>query len=148
MEPQRGIVIRQVHVDGKTIDQSKYVWLLGSPSNGVVSIEINNMKHFIPQDAVVSCPVPSPSVDALRTIDECFGKSESHFDVLHKSQEKWFRILRCKAHGRLFLEDTRGGAAIYDRLIMVEDDQEDFKAIWSRYHSMSDDWLNYLGIAL
>lgn len=55
-------------------------------------------------------------------------------------------IQRCRAHGTLFLRDTRGTVAWYERVTLLgPDDGGSWLELWKRHHGMSDDWLNLKG---
>ena len=93
--------------------------------------------------ALSSPPVPKPPLVQLRELDGCFGLGDDAFDEVHVDSENCFAIQRCKAHGMLFLRDTRGTIAWYQRVtLLYPDDGESWMEIWRRYHGMSDDWLN------
>ena len=150
MEPKRGMIIRDITGRNLVLRAADYVWILGPPEEGCVLVEKKNKQEKIPGQAVVDIPVPVPDIKELRKKDDCFGRSDKHFKEVYRSEMHMFRLLRCKRHGKLFLEDTRGGVAMYNRLILLADDDtnESPETIWSRYHSMPDEWLKYLCIAL
>jgi len=149
MEPKRGMIIRDFTGRNLALRASDDVWILGPPEDGYVLVEKKNKQEKIPEHTVVDIPVPSPEINELRKKDDCFGRSAKHFKEVYKSDKDMFRLLRCKRHGKLFLDDTRGGLAMYSRLILVDDENanESPETIWNRYHSMPDDWLQYLCIA-
>lgn len=94
-------------------------------------------------------PLPIPELEELRKLDECFGSDVDAFEVVHQDKENWFRLLRCRKHRNYFLEDTRGQAGIYQRLILVDAEMASHPRLtWRKYHGFSDDMLNYLGSAL
>ena len=149
MEPKKGMIIRDINGRNLTLRAPDYVWILSPPENGHVLVEKKDKQEKIPEHAVVDTPVPSPDINELRKKDDCFGRSAEHFNEVYKSDMNMFRLLRCKRHGKLFLDDTRGGWVMYGLLILVDDDdaKDSPDTIWNRYHSMPDDWLRYLGIA-
>ena len=147
MEPKQGIITREVACSGITLKLADYVWILGMAENGRIPVEYKNHMTTVPENHVIQCPVPRADLDDLRKKDDCFGRPGDYFTEEFNSERYWFRLLRCKRHGRLFLEDTRGGIAMYTRMILVTSTDEDPETIWNQYHSMSDDWLNHLGIA-
>jgi hypothetical protein len=124
----------------------KRVWVLGPAADGRVTIESEGRIVSVPEESIVSCPVPAPRLSELRRLDGCFGESDAHFIEVHRSPEQMYRLLRCREHGRLFLEDTIGGVLMYTRTVLVDDTGEKPDALWRGYHGLSDDWLNYLGI--
>ena len=146
MEPGKGMIISGVSVSGVDLNPGDCVWILDESRNGYVRIEYRNKEFVVPGPSVVSCPVPAPDLKSLREIDDCFGRGTGCFREVHKSDRHWFRLLRCRRHGALFLEDTRGGVGVYTGTIIIADADEDPETIWRRYHDMPDDWLNYLGI--
>jgi len=149
MEPKRGMIIRDITGRNLALRASDDVWILGPPENGYVLIEKKNKQEKIPGHTVVEIPVPSPDIEELRQKDDCFGRSAEHFNEVYKSEMNMFRLLRCKRHGKLFLDDTRGGLAMYNLMVLVDDkySKDTPETIWNRYHSMPDDWLRYLCIA-
>jgi hypothetical protein len=90
-----------------------------------------------------------PSIEALLQLDACFAQPRSDFVLEHVDEAHWFTIYRCRAHARRFLEDIRGTVVLHSRFILLDeqDDDEALEDIWQKYHAMSDDWLNHLGIA-
>ena len=81
-------------------------------------------------------------------LDECFFAPPEEFETVHHSQQWYFEILRCKRHGNLFLRDVKGGIAMYERFIFVgQDPDSSYEDIWRRFHWLSDDELNWQGIA-
>jgi hypothetical protein len=146
------LLLRSLEVGGRRASADTPVWLLGPHGRDTSLVELRSVQKrgalwIVPNDALLACPVPRPALEALCERDACFGWQSPAFDVLEVNQEHQFRLLRC-AHGRMFLEDLRGGAAQYLRLILVEPlEDEASVATWQRYHAMSDDWLNHLGIA-
>ncbi len=147
MEPKQGMMTQEVTVSGITLKQADYVWILGRVENGRIPVEYRNNIITIPENIVLQCPVPAPNLNDLRKSDDCFGRSADYFTEEYKSERYWFRLLKCKKHGKLFLEDTRGEIAMYTRTILVTNTTENPETIWRQYHSMSDDWLNYQGRA-
>lgn len=143
MEPKRVMMIRDITGRNLALRASDDVWILGPPEDGFIFVEKKNKQEKIPEHAVMEVPVPPPDIDELRKKDDCFGRSDEHFKEVYRSDMYMFRFLQCKRHGKFFLDDTRGGLAMYSRLILVDDDyaKESPETIWNRYHSMPDDWL-------
>ena len=93
--------------------------------------------------------MPAPRIEQLKMLDGCFGLDDNAFEMVLKETDKYYRFLRCKAHGQLFLEDGRGTAFMYSRLIYVGDlGNSSLDHVWTKLHGMSDDMLNYLCVAL
>ena len=145
MEPRRGLIIRGFDAGTGFLGHDTHVWI-HSINEGGAEIEHKNKFYTVPIDILAELPVPAPTREALLTIDPCFLSDGSAFLEIYSS-ENYFRILQCKRHGVRFLEDHRGGVALYSRLIYIEDPHDSPEAIWKRYHRMSDDWLNFLKIA-
>lgn len=142
-EPVLGMMISEVSVAGVTLKPSEYVWILGTAEKGLISVEHRNVRVALPEGSLLPCPIPAPDINDLRKKDDCFGRPEKYFTEIYKSEQHLFRLLKCKRHGSIFLEDSCGGVGMYTLTILVADPAEDPETMWSRYHSMSDDWLNY-----
>lgn len=111
-------------------------------TGSTLEVEYRDRRGTIPADALVAYPVKGPTVEELRKLDLCFGLSDDAFDVEHRSQEHFYAILRCRAHGRRFLRDTRGSFAWYSRTTLLRDDDDGPPDdIWAKYHWKSDSWL-------
>jgi hypothetical protein len=148
MEPKRGITIRPVELGDATLAVDTSVWILRE-LDGSLEVEHRDARGCVPRDAIAQSPVPRLPLEELRKRDPCFGLEETAFVVEHKDGERWYSIERCKAHGRRFLRDARGSAALYERVTLLDDSERgSFLSIWSRYHAMSDDWLNVVGNSL
>lgn len=94
-------------------------------------------------------PAPKPTLAQLEKVDPCFGKPPVAFVEWVNDEEKGYRILTCRAHGHVFLEDRRGAEVGTERLIFIgKADESEYESLWRKYHAMSDDALNALGIAL
>jgi Lon protease-like protein len=149
------MLVRSLEVGGRRALAGSYAWNLGPASDGRVLIELRGTRLHgvtaaVPQDALRDCPVPAPALEQLCRLDPCFALPVEDLVTEEINRELQFTLLRCKPHGRLFLEDLRGSIAMYTRLILVEPaaaEQESSAEIWRRYHELSDDWLNHLGIA-
>jgi hypothetical protein len=148
MEPTRGLVVSEVEDGGARLRPGDPVWILAAAAGGKLPVEHANARLEVPMGAVVPCPIAAPALAELRGLDDCFGRRWWRFSVVHASKQHWFRLLRCRRHGALFLEDARGGVGVYTRTIYVGRSDEDPETIWARYHAMSDDWLNWQRIAL
>ena len=147
MEPIRIFVPDATLVPGSPIKGSAHAWLLKRGENQS-TIELKNEKYMVPNDSYCSSPVPFPDEDTLEALDSCFLKSMAHFSVVLSSDDDYYRILKCREHARFFLEDHRGGVAMYKRLIFLGANLSGTPdQIWGRYHVVSDDELNYLQIA-
>lgn len=147
MEPTAGLVVRPAALGGRELRPDTYVWVW-AVTDREVEIEYRNQRGLVPRDAVVSTPVTRPSLEVLRQLDPCFGLDRDAFVIEHEDP-RWFFLLRCKAHGRRFLSDARGGIAQYERVTLLEDSEaNDTEGVWRRCHAMSDDYLNLLGRTL
>jgi len=148
MEPHRGILIEQVVVGGRALPPGTPVWIHAERPHGEFDVEFQNHFERIPARSVAASPIPRPSIDELRAKDPCFGLGDDAFEEVFR-EDQLFAFHRCRAHGRLFLEDLRGGIAMYNRWILVTEGHEsDLRTLWSRYHAISDDVLNFRCIAL
>lgn len=145
MAPTRGLIVKDVATPQRDFRADTIVWV-HDRAGARVDIEYKSRFYVIPADAVVPVPVPAPPDAALLALDPCFLSPESAFEAVHRS-ENYFRLLRCRAHGRIFLEDYRGGIAEYRRLIFIQEPDAPPERLWEKYHHYSDDWLNYQGIA-
>ena len=115
----------------------------------LLAVEYRDRRGTVPLDAIVSYPVKGPALEQLRKLDSCFGLSDEHFTVEHDSAEHWYCILRCCAHGRRFLKDTRGTIGLYSTMTLLNDDERgDADKIWTKYHGKSHSWLMLEGRTL
>jgi len=147
MEPVRIFIPERIVVGSSSINGSSHAWLLEKDEQRSV-IEFNNKRYAIPNDSYCSSPVPAPDGDVLERLDSCFLKPMDHFEAIVSSKENYYRILKCREHGKFFLEDYRGGIAMYHRLIFLGESLDGTPSqIWKRFHAVSDDELNYLRIA-
>jgi hypothetical protein len=148
MEPFRGLIVEPLALDGKRIEKDTHVWIMSRDSDHW-RIEYRDKSYTVPRNSVVECPVPMPRIEQLKMLDGCFGLDRSAFEVVLKESDKYYLLLRCKAHGKLFLEDGRGTVFMYSRLIYVGDlGNSSFDHIWGKFHGISDDMLNYMCVAL
>ena len=146
-DPQQALTLRPITVGRQSVPADTLVWVLGR-SGDLAEVEFKDERGFVAEDALVPHPVPRRDLEALRLLDACFGLPDDAFTCEHHD-ERYFRILSCKAHGRRFLEDVRGGIAMYGRLTLLEESDDGSPGeIWARYHSVSDDWLNLQGRSL
>lgn len=112
-------------------------------------IEYRRWRGLVPVTALARYPIESPSLDELRALDPCFGLAEDAFVVEHADAARYFEIVRCRAHGRRFLRDTRGTVGWYTVLTLLRDDERGPPAdIWRRYHSLDDGLLRLEGRSL
>ena len=148
MEPVKGMIVEPVMLGGIRVEKGTPIWITAEEPESY-QIEYNQRFYPMPKKLAVKCPVPRPAIDELKKLDSCFGDSEDAFEEVIKDMTSYYRFLRCKAHGNFFLEDTRGGIGMYSRLIYIgQIDHHSFEGIWSKYHYVPDDLLNYMGIAL
>jgi hypothetical protein len=146
-DPEQALTLRPITVGRKSVPADTLVWVFGRSGN-LVEVEFKDERDFVADDALVPHPVPRPDLEALRLLDACFGLPDEAFTCEHHD-ERYFRILRCKAHGRRFLDDVRGGIAMYGRLTLLQESDDGSPGeIWAQYHSVSDDWLNLQGRSL
>lgn len=143
------MLLRATQIGKRTPGAGTTVWQIRTGAVGRVVVEHRGESAEIPVDALRDAPVPAPSIEALLQRDACFAQPTSDFLIEHVSAASWFTIYRCRAHSRRFLEDVRGTVALYSRFILLDEQADDAapETIWRKYHAMSDDWLNHLGIA-
>lgn len=147
-DPQQGLTTRDIELDGVRVAADEIVWVHTRTSE-FVEIEHRDRHGKVPADAVVPYPVKGPGLEALRQLDACFGLTDDAFTAEHVSAKHCYTLVRCRAHNRRFLQDLRGGIAMYTLLTLLEDDEPaDPDAIWSKYHSVSDSRLRLLGRTL
>jgi hypothetical protein len=148
MQPKRFLTLHSISLGNKTITADEVVWVI-KQSMDSCEIEYKGLCGIVSNSALTEYPVPRPSVDKLREHDLCFGLSESAFTTEHIDADLYFSIIRCKAHGRRFLVDVRGGIAMYEVTTLLEDDDDGSpREIWSKYRSMSVSWLFLKGRTL
>ena len=147
-DPKRGLTTRDLELDGARLAADEVVWV-HARTNDLVEIEHRNRFGKVPADAVVPYPVPGPGLESLRQLDACFGLSDDAFHIEHASSKRCYSLVRCRAHGRRFLQDLRGGIAMFTLTTLLEDDEPgEPDAIWSKYHALSDSRLRLLGRTL
>lgn len=133
--------MRRVEIAGKELGPDQVVWVHARGSSAA-EVEYRGRHGRIPLDAIVPYPVKGPGLVQLRELDGCFGEPDEAFVVEHQSAEHLYEILRCRAHGKRFLRDTRGTIAWYSTLTLLGDDEDEPPdAIWARYHGKSNGWL-------
>jgi hypothetical protein len=146
--PEKAITIRDVEIAGKPVVADQVVWVHGRTGD-FAEIEYRNARGRIRADAIVSYPVKGPGLEELRKLDPCFGLPDDAFESEHVSADHYYERLRCRAHGRPFLRDTRGTIAMYSTLTLLKDDEEGGPDdIWARYHGKSDSKLMLEGRTL
>jgi hypothetical protein len=147
-DPKQGLTIRELELDGAHIAADEVVWV-HSRTNQLVEIEHRNRHGKVPADAVVPYPVKGPDIETLRRLDPCFGLTDDAFEAEHVSAKHCYTLVRCRAHRRRFLQDLRGGIAMFTLLTLLEDNEPGAAdEIWSKYHSISDSRLRLLGRTL
>ena len=147
-EPEQAITIRDVDVGGRHVAADQIVWV-HARKDGYAEVEYRDRRGRVPLDAILPYPVRGPRLEDLQKLDSCFGSSDEAFAIEHHSYEHWYRMLRCRAHGRRFLEDTRGTIASYSTTTLLNDDEEgEPDEIWARYHWKSHSWLMLEGRTL
>jgi len=147
LEPVRGLTVELFALEGKEIQRDTHVWIMGREPDQW-HIEYKDKSYSVARHLVVECPVPRPLIEQLRTLDGCFGLSESAFDEVLIDRDNYYIFMRCKQHGKLFLDDTRGTSVWYSRLIYVGDlGNSSYDHVWSKFHDISDDMLNYMCVA-
>ena len=145
MEPTRGVLIRDATIGRYPLPADTPVWIVGERGDSW-EVEYRGARGVLPIGCVARSPVARPTEAQLRSLDACFGLDESAFTKVHVDSENLFVVQRCDAHARLFLRDTRGTIGSYERVTLLgPEETADWLAIWSRYHRMSDDWLNLQG---
>jgi hypothetical protein len=147
-EPTKAMLLRAVVVGGREIPAGTGVWL--HRSGRECEIEHRGKRSRVAEDAIVDLPVAAPTLERLRELDACFGLAADAFDVEHDDAASFYSIVRCKAHGRRFLRDLRGGIASYETVTLLEDadDTASPEDVWRRIHAMPLDWLHHLGRTL
>jgi hypothetical protein len=139
-DPDRALTIRDVQIDGKLVAADNIVWV-HARTGGQAEVEHRGRLGRIPADAIVPYPVKGPDLEEVRQLDACFGLPKEAFEVEHHS-DAYYELLRCRAHGRRFLEDVRGTVGLYTTLTLLDDDEAGSPdEIWRRYHAQSDSWL-------
>ncbi len=147
-DPKRALTICHVRLRDKELPPDTLIWVHGE-SDQYWEVEYQDRRGKIPRNAAVPYPVKGPSLAKLKRLDSCFGLEDDAFVLEHLSKESYYEILRCRAHGRRFLRDTRGGIGMYTVLTLLEDDEEGSPDdIWARYHWKSDSWLSLEGRTL
>jgi hypothetical protein len=145
MEATRGVLLRGASIGRHSVAPGTAVWIVATRGE-LREVEYRDARAVLPANDVATSPVARPTEAQLRRLDKCFGLPEEAFTKVHLDAEHLFMIQKCKAHGRLFLRDTRGTIGLYERVTLLKpEDSEDWLTVWSRYHQMSDDWLNLGG---
>ena len=150
MEPERALVIESVQLpDGKWLQRWTFVWRLEPGQGEKVAIEHRNRQYRIPARCLVASPAPSPSRDRLLTLDPCYAGGRVELTEVYSDEKGLFAVYRCP-HDHYFLEDVRGGIAMYSRWIFLgpldPPDADACEALWHKYHALPDDAIAYLGI--
>jgi hypothetical protein len=144
-DPDKALTLRSVTIGRKNVAADHEVWVFGR-SGSSVDVEYRGERGRVAADALAALPITGPDLEQLRQLDACFGLPDEAFESVHLDIDRYFEIVRCRAHGRRFLRDTCGGVAMYTRTILLEDTDEGSPAdIWSKYHYLSDNWLSLLG---
>jgi hypothetical protein len=136
--PERALTIRPVTLESKAVPVHSLVWVW-SRAVGQAEIEFRDRRGRVPEEALVPYPVKPPDLEVLRRLDSCFGLEDSAFEREVLDRERYFEIVRCRAHGARFLRDTRGTFAWYTRVTLLRDtDEAAPEDLWSRYHAMPE----------
>ncbi len=144
-DPTAALTLQTLNVGGKSVPPDSLVWV-HRIEGGYAEIEHRDLRAKVPDSAIIPYPVPKTPLEQLRKLDSCFGRPQRAFDVIYRDKSRFFEILKCRAHGNRFLEDLRGGIAMYTLLTLLQtDDGEDPEEIWSKYHYKSDSWLFLAG---
>lgn len=121
------------------------VWVLRADSDRA-EVEFKGERGHIRLDCLASYPIPRPTLEQIRKMDPCFDLPETAFATDYLDETRFFALVRCKAHGRRFLRDTRGGVGMYTLTTLLEPGDDGAPAeIWAKYHSCSDSWLFHQG---
>ena len=137
-DPEKAVTLRSVSVGGKSIPAYAEVWVL-SRADGHAEIEYRDNRARVADDILSAHPVRGPALETLRSLDPCFGLDDDAFASEHIDQDHYFEVLRCKAHQRRFLRDTRGTIGWYSRLTLLGDgDDGSPRELWSKYHGMAE----------
>ncbi|MFN7952358.1 MAG: hypothetical protein U0610_11585 [bacterium] len=144
-DPIQAMTVREVEIDGKRLPPHTVVWVWGK-SAGQAQIEFKKWRGLVPVTALVRYPVESPPLEELRKLDGCFGMPDEAFEVVHRDDVHCFELLRCRAHGRRFLRDTRGTIGWYSIVTLLRDDERGApEDLWRRYHAQDDSELRLAG---
>ena len=131
-EPVQAMTVREVEIEGKRLPSHTVVWVWRK-CEGQARIEYEQWRGLVP----------------LRKLDPCFGVPDEAFDVVHADSANDFEIVRCRAHDRRFLRDTRGSIGWYTVLTLLRgDDRGSPEEIWRRYHALDDSLLRLEGRSL
>jgi len=137
-DPERAVTLKPIDLGRTTVPAYSEVWVL-SRANGQAEIEYQDQRGRVTESVLSSYPVKKTELETLRRLDSCFGLKDEAFVCEYSDYNRFFEILKCKAHQRLFLRDTRGTIAWYVRLTLLRDDDDGSPTdIWSKYHEMSD----------
>ena len=137
-DPEKAVTLRSVSVGGKSIPAYAEVWVFGR-ADGHAEVEYRGHRGRVAEDILCAYPVRGPALETLRRLDPCFGLDDDAFVSEHIDQDSYFEVLRCTAHQRRFLRDTRGTIGLYSRLTLLRDDDDGSpQDIWSKYHRMAD----------
>ena len=135
--------------DGIVINRWSYVWKLGEEKAGTVVIEYKNSEYRIPAGYIVTTPVSAPSREKLAALDPCFSDMKKNLREIYRDESKGFSVYLCP-HGNCFLEDLRGGIAMFSLWIFLgsfsDQSADHWESIWKDYHYLPADAIYYLGI--
>ncbi|MBK7974951.1 MAG: hypothetical protein IPK07_17265 [Deltaproteobacteria bacterium] len=147
-EPVQAMTVREVEIEGKRLPSHTVVWVWGK-CEGQARIEYERWRGLVPITALTRYPIESPPLEELRKLDPCFGVPDEAFDVVHADSANDYEIVRCRAHDRRFLRDTRGSIGWYTVLTLLRgDDRGSPEEIWRRYHALDDSLLRLEGRSL
>jgi hypothetical protein len=150
MNPERIIIVEAITLkNGLLLKPWTYVWKLGKEQGSFITIEYRDQVYQIPEQYAVQIPVATPSKDHLCSLDPCFLDLRKNLIEIYRSESFYFSIFRC-AHDNYFMEDIRGGIAMYSRWIFLGKINDlspgNLKSLWSRYHNIPSDALFHMGI--
>ena len=142
------VFVVDVSVDGRAIRAGTYGWYLGEAGDRA-RVEVTGHTVCVDPRSVEPCPVGRPRIEDLRKREPCFGTDMLAFEELYLDAERGQRVLRCRAHGRLFVESRRGYKTPRFRLVLADRlAGESLESLARRHASISDDLLNHRGTAL
>ena len=150
MEPKRVLIIEPVSLkDGNVLNRWSYVWKLREEKEGTVVIEHKNREYKIAAEYIVTTPVSAPSSERLVALDPCFLDLKKYLHKIYLDESKMFSVYRCP-HSNYFLEDLRGGIAMFSVWIFLgsfnDQSSDHWKSLWKDYHCLPTDAIYYLGI--
>ncbi len=154
-EPTRMMTVEDATLaDGTSIPRWTPVWTFGDGDEGITTVDWRGRRSTLPSDLLTATPVLPPHPDQLTRLDPCVAEIVAgRWPLTERLQDqRMFVWYRCP-HGAWYLRETRGGIALYEKLIFVgmlpgEPDDYELAARWRDWHTLPDDALNYLRVAL